>query len=123
MRGNTPLIKFGKIPKNKAIEVCQFGNPIKQALHYRELIDQGQFVSQQDLADILGVARSNISHFLALSRLDEEARSYILQLDDGDVRLKLLNERRLRRPTRIKDKAVQRQEFWELVGDKAINIC
>ena len=92
-------------------------------MHYIELIDQGQFVSQQNLADILGVARSNISHFLALLRLDEEAGSYILQLDDGDVRLKLLNERRLRRLTRIKDKAVQRQEFLELVGDKAINIC
>lgn len=73
-----------------------------------------------ELAEHLGVVRSRVSVVLNLLNLDEEIQSYILGLDDTDERLEVLNERRLRPIALIRDKEIQNEEFWNLVGNQGV---
>ncbi len=72
--------------------------------------------SHAELAKHLGVDRSRVSVVLNLLKLDEEIKEFILGLSDGDVRLKVLNERRLRLIALVKDREVQKEQFWKILN-------
>ena len=54
---------------------------------------------------------------LNLLKLDEEIQSFILRLEEADVELRMLTERKLRRLV-MGSKEDQRRKFRELVGRK-----
>ena len=115
-RSNTPFIGIGKKPVLDAVTGVRHTNPIKRALYYQQLLDESRVDSHAELAEHLGVVRSRVSTILNLLNLNDEIRSFMLRLDDDDERLKLLNERRLRPLALIKEKGIQKEQFWDLIG-------
>lgn len=92
-----------------------YTNPVKIALHYQTMLEQGLAQSQADLASLLGVSRAKVTQMLNLLKLDEEIQEFILGLDETDERLKMLTERRLRELVKVEDGEVQREQFWEII--------
>ena len=112
-RGNTSIIKVGR-PHDSPIQLPPYKNPIKRALAFQGLFDDGIVDSKTKLAKLLGLSRSRVSIVLNLLNLDEEIKSYLLELDDDDPKLKVLNERKLR-PLAKMGRRKQRKVFAESV--------
>ena len=68
-----------------------YPNPIKIALQYQQMVDEGIASSRADLAHILDVSRK-VTQMLNLLKLDEEIQEFMLGLEDRDERLKVLTE-------------------------------
>ena len=92
-----------------------YPNPIKIALQYQQMLDEGIASSQAELARILGVSRAKVTQMLNLLKLDEGIQEFMLDLEDTDERLKMLTERRLRSLTGIVDRKRQREHCWKIV--------
>ena len=114
------FIGIGEKPALEPLEGVRHINPIKRALYYQSLLDEGKVDSKAELAKHLGVARSRVSTVLNLLNLDEEIQDFLLGLDDGDERLKILNERRLRPIALMKDREMQKERFWELIDGEGV---
>ena len=110
-RGKTSFIDIGTSPQLKP---NTYPNPIKEAIHYRWMLDSGKAKSQADLAHRLGVSRARVTQMMNLLKLDEEIQEFILGLEDTDKRLKVLTERRLRSLVQNKEAEIQRELFWNL---------
>ena len=109
---HTPFITIGTSPPNQP-KIYQ--NPIKIALQYKKLWDDGQARSKAEVAELLGVSRAKVTQMMHLLKLDTEIQDFILGLDETDERLKQLTERRLRELVKIKDRNMQKERFLELV--------
>ena len=116
-RGNTPVMRIGEKPVSGPVEAGKYRNPIKRALYYQQLLDEGVVNSQTELAAHAGVVRARIGHFMSLLKLNDEIKEFMRSLDDTDVRLKVLNERRLRPIAQVEDREVQRERFADLCGE------
>ena len=68
----------------------------------------------------MGIVRSRVSTVLNLLNIDEEIQDFLLSLDDDDRWFKILNERRLRPIALIKEKGIQIERFWELIGGEGV---
>ncbi len=86
---------IGEKPEYRLVEQ-QFKNPIRQALWYKQLLDEGRFDTQAELAQALSASRSRVTSILGLLKLDHEVQEFILGLDDKDRQLSRLTERELR---------------------------
>ena len=117
---HSAFIGIGGKPALEPLKGVRHTNPIKRALYYQSLLDGGKVDSKAELAKHLGVVRSRVSTVLNLLNLDEEIQDFLLELDDGDERLKVLNERRLRPIALMKDREVQKERFWKLIGGKGV---
>ena len=95
-RQNTPFIQIGKRRKPRRITPRKEANAIKQALAYRELLDNEEANSQGELARLSGIPRTTISAYLRLLNLDGEIQDFARNLDESDERLRMLTEPRLR---------------------------
>ena len=67
--------------KRELLVQKHFSNPIKRALRYQELLDDGYAQSKSDLARMIGLSVPRVFNILNLLRLDEEIQSFILSLD------------------------------------------
>ena len=94
-----------------------YRNPVKIALQYQEMLDGGKAKSQAELAQALGVSRAKVTQMLNVLKLDEEIKAFMLSMDDGDERLSVLTERKLRSLVKIPEH-LQKERFWGLVVDK-----
>ena len=92
-RSKAPVFSIGYAPH---LAPGTYRNPIKEALQYQRMLDDGTASSQADLARLLGVSRAKVTQVLNLLKLDEEIQEFILGMEDTDERLKVLTERRLR---------------------------
>ena len=92
-----------------------YPNPIKIALQYQQMLDEGIASSRADLARILDVSRAKVTQMLNLLKLDEEIQEFMLGLEDTDERLKVLTERRLRQISKIIDSEHQKDEFLKII--------
>ena len=97
--------------------VKTYPNPVKVALKYKEMLNQGQADAQADLSRILGVSRAKVTQMLNLLKLDEEILAFMLGLEDTDERLKVLTERKLRFLIQMSGRK-QRKEFRKKVNLK-----
>ena len=115
---HTPVISIGAPPQPtpKTPLVKTYPNPIKEALRYKKLLDDGEARSQGELARIVGVSRPRIIQMLNLLKLDEEIQCFVLSLDSSDERLKVITERRLRPLVQIPDAESQRKQFVRMTG-------
>ena len=95
-RRNTAFIGIGRRHRPRRLKVDKHPNALKQALHYRELLESGQADSQGELSRLCGTPRTTISAYLRLLGLDEEVRAEALNLSDEDERVARLTEPRLR---------------------------
>jgi len=93
-----------------------YTNPIKTALHYHTMLEQGLVQSQADLARHLGISRAKVTQMLNLLKLDEKIQEFILGLEETDERLKVLTERRLRELVKVEDEKVQKEMFGEMIS-------
>tara|TARA_B100000315_G_C14384204_1_gene498904 strand:+ start:214 stop:672 length:459 start_codon:yes stop_codon:yes gene_type:complete len=119
------FIGIGDKPTLEPLKGVRHTNPIKRALYYQSLLDEGKVDSKAELAKHLGVVRSRISTVLNLLNLDEEIQDFLLGLDDGDERLRFFNERRLRPIALIKGKGIQKEQFWKIIeaNDWEVSLC
>ncbi len=97
--------------------VQHFKNPIRQALWYKQLLDEGRFSTQGELAQAFGVSRSRVASVLRLLKLDPEIREYMVGLAETDRRLGSLTERRLRPVVQMSEEKEQCSRFWQMVQD------
>ena len=95
-RRNTAFIGIGRRHRPRRLKVDKHPNALKQALHYRELLESGHADSQGELSRLCGTPRTTISAYLRLLGLDEELRAEALNLSDEDERVARLTEPRLR---------------------------
>ena len=95
-RRNTAFIGMGRRHRPRRLKIDKHPNALKQALHYRELLESGQADSQGELSRLCGTPRTTISAYLRLLGLDEEVRAEALNLSDEDERVARLTEPRLR---------------------------
>lgn len=103
-RGNSPYIRIGhKGRERHAPKVRRHANALKQARHYRDLLDSGQVDSQTHLARLTDTPRSTISAYMRLLGLPEEVQAEALQIGDSDPRARHLTEARLRHLHGLKD--------------------
>ena len=91
-------------------------NPLKQALHYCELLQSGQAESQTELSRLIGTSRSTISSYLRLLSLSEAVKGEVLSIDDDDNRISMLTEGRLRRLPTLADPAAQSEAFQAILN-------
>ena len=110
-RNQSPVFLVGK---KRVSAVEKYSNPLKMALKYREMLDQGQADSQADLSRILGVSRAKVTQILNLLRLDDEIKGFMMDLKEADTRLQLLTERKLRSLVQMPGGA-QRMAFLKIV--------
>ena len=109
---NTPYIQIGrKSTKTDRIKFERHPNPLKQALHYQDLLESGQVDSQAKLARLISTPRSTISNYLRLLGLPEDVRLEALGIEDDDERISVLTEGRLRRLLNLADPAAQSVAF------------
>ena len=109
----TPIIYIG----HKPVETPKtYTNPLRTALYYQSLLDNGQVATRAELSDLLGVSRPKVTQMLNLLKLDAGIQEYILGLDEIDERLKVLTERRLRPLVQCADDGEQRARFREIVN-------
>ena len=114
-RSHSPYIRIGKKRRQpRRLEIQNHRNPLKQALHFQELLESGQADSQTELAHLIGTPRSTISAHLRLLDLDQEVQDFALSLDDADERLIGLTKARLR-PLVGKDRCAQKRAFRRLM--------
>lgn len=97
----------------ETLDQQHYVNPIRQALWYKQLLDEGKFERQEDLAKELGVSRSRVTSVLRLLSLDEGIQEFILGLGDEDELLEQLTERKLRSLIQL-DKTEQQDQFWKM---------
>ena len=90
-------------------------NAVKQALQYEEVLSSGEVDSQTELARLSGIPRTTISAYLRLLRLDTSVRSEALDIGDGDARIVVLTEARLRSLVGL-ESSEQRRQFRALLG-------
>ena len=64
-------------------------------MYYRELLQNEYVGSKTELAQKIGISRTQTRLILRLTQLDREIRDFILRLDDSDPRLDLLSVYRL----------------------------
>ena len=115
-RRNAPYIQIGpKCSKLRCLNVPEYPNAVKRALHYQDLLDSGQADSQVELAQLTGTARPTISAYLRLLGLDAEVRAEALSISDEDPRVVALTEARLRQLLGLQSSA-QRQAFEALLA-------
>ena len=95
-RRNTAFIGIGRRHRPRRLKIDKHPNALKQALHYKELLESGQADSQGELSRLCGTPRTTISAYLRLLGLDEEVRAEALNLSDEDERVARLTEPRLR---------------------------
>ena len=86
-RRNTAFIGIGRRHRPRRLKVDKHPNALKQALHYRELLESGHADSQGELSRLCGTPRTTISAYLRLLGLDEELRAEALNLSDEDERV------------------------------------
>jgi len=55
-----------------------FGNPIKEALKYRQFLEGGQGRTQAEGARLHGISRARMTQMLNLLKLDESIQSFVL---------------------------------------------
>ncbi len=91
------------------MNVVNHRNPLRQALHYKALLDAGEVDSQTELARLCSTPRSTISAYLRLLGLDAEVQAEALALNDDDERLAGLTESRLRR---LMGRKAREQRRW-----------
>ena len=113
MKGHRPVIRIGRLP---SVPPRVFRNPIKEALKYRQFLEEDRGRTQAEAARFFGVSRARVTQVLNLLKLDESVLSFVLGLDSTDERLKRVTERRLRPLVQITDHGVQREEFVRMTG-------
>jgi hypothetical protein len=113
--GSSRVIKIGKKSPIGDKLYKEHSNPIKKALFYQNLLDEGLMESQAEISKNLGVVRARISHFISLLKLCDEIKEFILDLSDEDEKLKLLNERKLRNIANLNDECNQLKAFWKIL--------
>jgi len=114
--GSKRVLKIGKKSPIGDKLVTYSSNPLKKALFYQNLLDEGLMESQAEISRNLGVVRARITHFISLLKLCDEIKDFILCLPDGDEKLKLLNERKLRHIVTLKDKNLQLEAFEKILN-------
>ena len=67
--------------------------------------------SKAELARAVGLSRPRVSIVLNLLNLDEDIKSYMLELVDDDSRLMALNEKGLRQIAKVRGSEEQKAEF------------
>jgi len=118
---NTPYIAIGrKGQKPGKFKKKKHPDALKQALHYRDLLDSGQADSQGKLASLIGTPRSTISNYLRLLGLPEVIRTEALSIDDDDVRISTLTESRLRRLLNLPNPEKQSEAFQAILGSTSV---
>lgn len=115
-RAGAPRIAIGRRRQPNRLKVPEYRNPLKRALHYRELLDSGLADTQQQLAQLTATPRPTIAAYLRLLSLDEQIQSQALSVSDLDGRMAALTLSRLRRLLRVSDPAEQRRQFFRILG-------
>ena len=110
-RRNTAFIGIGRRHRPPRLKVDKHPNALKQALHYRELLESGQADSQGELSRLCGTPRTTISAYLRLLGLDEEVRVGALNLSVEDERVARLTEPRLRHLGGLQEPVEQLRQF------------
>ena len=87
-------------------------NPVKHALVLKDLLENGTYASQADLAEHLGLSRSRVTQTLNLLKLAPEILDALLNLSDDQFHL--FSERRLRPFTQIASHKRQTRVFRKL---------
>ena len=105
-KAHEAFIGIGKKPVLEPLEGVRHTHPIKRALYYQQLLDEGKVDSHAELARHLGVVRSRVSTVLNVLNLDKEIQDFLLLLEDGDGRLEMFNELECR----LKSEQVRRGE-------------
>ena len=105
---------IGEKPEFELV-VQHFRNPIRQALWYKQLLDEGRFSTQAELAQGIGISRSEVASVLRLLQLAPEIQEFMIDLVDADSRLHVLTERRLRSVVQIDDADEQCDKFREMI--------
>ena len=91
------------------MNVVSHRNPLRQALHYKALLDAGEVDSHTELARRTRTPRTTISAYLRLLDLSEEVRAEALSVADDDDRISALTEARLRHLVGRKSKEQQKR--------------
>ena len=110
----TTTFHIGEKPA-KTLDGQHYVNPIRQALWYKQLLDEGRFNTQAELAQALGVSRSRVASILRLLQLAPEIQEYMKGLAETDRRLQVLTERRLRSVVQKGNEKEQCDRVWEMI--------
>ena len=71
----------------KTLDGQHYVNPIRQALWYKQLLDEGRFNTQAELAQGLGVSRSRVASILRLLNLASEIQALMIDMAETDCRV------------------------------------
>ena len=102
--------------KEPAIPVV---NPVKQAFILKDLLENGAYATQSDLAKRLGISRARVTQTLNLLKLAPKILDVLLNQPDNQVHL--FSERRLRPITQILSQKKQMAAFRKLCGRLGTN--
>lgn len=91
-------------------------NPLREALRYHSVLENGDVSSQAELAKQGGVSRARITQVLNLLKLDPGIQDYVLGIEDGDSRLVKITGRKLQGLLQHPPEE-QRAMFWTIVRE------